>query len=102
MRVGVVRRDSDGPTPNADVDEAYATAERLKTWGHRREGLHPVAPRRRARLVNGSRIDGALALMVRGNGGGTNAKGYYDYRLIDAFGRGRARTRTTSRRRSSS
>jgi len=36
-------------------------------------------------------IEGPLSLMIRGNGGGTNAKGFYNTTLMDAFHRGRLR-----------
>ena len=45
-----------------------------------RDGLH---------LWNGIAIEGATALMIKGNSMGTNWKGYYNVGLLDSFARGR-------------
>ncbi|MEQ8495674.1 MAG: amidase [Gammaproteobacteria bacterium] len=45
-----------------------------------RDGIH---------IWNGIAVEGATALMIKGNGMGTNWEGYYTTSLLDAFARGR-------------
>jgi amidase len=92
MRVGVVEEGFGWPRSEPDVDESVrvaassladqgAVVETVSIPWHR-DGIH---------VWNGIAIEGALALMLRGNGGGTNLKGFYNTALIDAYHRGRLR-----------
>ena len=91
LRIGVVREGFDWPDASeADVDSAVrAAAASLGKLGAdvkevsipiHRDGLH---------IWNAIAVEGATALMVRGNGMGTNWKGHYTTSLLDAYARGR-------------
>ena len=50
-------------------------------------------------IWNGIAVEGATAMMLKGNGFGTNWEGYYATSLIDAYARGwRSRPDDLSRR----
>ena len=92
LRVGVVEEGFGWPNSDADVDESVrGTAERLKALGATVENVSIPWHRDGQHVWTGIGTEGALDLMIRGNGGGTNAKGYYDTALMDAYGRGRLR-----------
>ncbi|MDD9911223.1 MAG: amidase [Ahrensia sp.] len=63
------------------LSEAGATVADTSIPLHR-QGLH---------IWTGIAVEGAYSTVVRGNSGGTNAAGYFDTPLIDAFSRAKAR-----------
>lgn len=92
LRIGVVAEGFGWPSSEADVDESVrAAVDQLGGLGATVESVsipwHLDGPH----IWTGIGIEGPLALMVRGNGGGTNAKGFYNTSLMDAFHRGRLR-----------
>jgi amidase len=90
FRIGIVKEGFAWPHSEPDVDDnVRATAEQLRSAGAsvedvsipwHRDGVHIWTP-----IV----LEGSLALMIRGNSGGTNAFGYMNTPLIDAVRRGR-------------
>lgn len=90
LRVGVVEEGFGHPNSEADVDECVrAAAEQLRGLGATVEAVSIPWHADGGHVWTGIGIEGPLALMVRGNGGGTNAKGFYNTSLMDAYHRGR-------------
>jgi amidase len=92
LRVGVVEEGFGWPVSQPDVDESVrAATEQLQTLGASVESVSIPWHRDGIHVWNAIAVEGALALMIHGNAGGTNAKGFYDTALIDAYRRGRFR-----------
>lgn len=73
-----------------DVDAAVrAAAELFKPLGAVVEQVSVPMHRDGLHIWNGIAIEGATALMVKGNSMGTNWKGQYNVSLLDVFARGR-------------
>ena len=92
VRVGVVSEGFGWAESEPDVDETVheaafafreqgAVVEEVSIPWHR-DGLH---------VWDGIGVEGALELMIRGNGGGTNTHGFFNTSLMDAYHRGRLR-----------
>lgn len=92
LRIGILGEGFGWPQSEADVDDTVrdvvadltaqgATVSELSVPLHR-QGLH---------IWTGIAVEGAFNTVVQGNSGGTNAKGYFDTPLIDAFSRAKAR-----------
>jgi amidase len=90
VRIGVLHEAFEGVDPAVEQG-VRAGAERLAALGARVEAVSIPWHRDAVHVWNGIAVDGAVSHMVRGNGGGANAKGWYDVALMDAFGRGRLR-----------
>lgn len=92
LSIGLLVEGFGWPQSEGDVDDAVRTAiDALTGQGANvtdvsiplhRDGLH---------IWTGIAVEGAYSTVVRGNSGGTNATGYFDTPLIDAFSRARAR-----------
>jgi amidase len=92
LRVGIVDEGFGWPNSEADVDEAVrSAAESLRGQGATVEAVSIPWHRDGVHVWNGIGVEGALSLMVRGNGGGTNLKGFYNTTVMDAYNRGRLR-----------
>ncbi len=92
LRVGLVEQGFGWPSSEADVDESVrAAAEQLVALGAIVEPVSIPWHLDGIHVWTGIGIEGPLSLMIRGNGGGTNAKGFYNTTLMDAFHRGRLR-----------
>ncbi|MBO8170890.1 MAG: amidase [Bacillaceae bacterium] len=76
-----------------DVDQLVKeAAQTLAQTGGELEEVSIPMHRDGIHIWNGIATEGATALMVNGNGMGTNWKGHYNTRLLDVYGHGR-RTR---------
>jgi amidase len=91
MRVGVVEEGFGWPgASEQDVDQLVRTAATsLKSLGVTVEPVSVPFHRDGIHVWNAIAIEGATALMVNGNGMGTNWKGHYTTGLLDYFGRSR-------------
>lgn len=73
-----------------DVDEAVrGAAQRFVGLGLTVDEVSIPMHRDGIHIWNGIAIEGANALMIKGNSMGTNWEGYYNTSLLDAFARGR-------------
>lgn len=91
LRIGIVREGFDWPAVSeADVDSAVraAAASFGKLGANVKEVSIPIH-RDGIHIWNAIATEGATAMMVRGNGMGTNWKGHYTTSLLDAYARGR-------------
>jgi amidase len=92
LRIGILQEGFGHENSEADVDDAVRTAaQELAGLGATVETVSIPWHLDAIHVWRGIAIEGALALMVRGNGGGTGAKGFYDDALMDFFGRARLR-----------
>jgi amidase len=92
FRIGIVEEGFGWPGSEADVDECVRTAvESVVALGAAVETISIPWHRDGIHVWNAIAVEGALAMMIHGNGGGTNAKGFYDTTLLDAYRRGRHR-----------
>src|SRR4051812_15771678 len=91
LRVGVLREGFELPgLSDADVDAAVRdAADRLAGAGATVEEVSVPMHRDGLAIWNGVAIEGATALMVRGDAFGTNHKGHYTTDLVDFYGRAR-------------
>ena len=91
LRIGVVSEGFDWPDMSEnDVDSCVReSAQLLKTLGATVEEVSIPLHRDGIHIWNGVAIEGATALMIKGNGMGTNWKGYYNTSLLDVYARGR-------------
>src|SRR3954451_20766518 len=91
LRVGVLREGFELPgLSEADVDAAVRdAADRLAGAGATVEEVSVPMHRDGLAIWNGVAIEGATALMVRGDAFGTNHKGHYTTDLVDFYGRAR-------------
>jgi amidase len=91
LRVGVLEQGFGTPVSERDVDAAVEDAiGRIGALGATVERVSVPWHSDAAHVWNAIVTEGALAQVLYGNGGGTNAKGFYDTTLIDAFRRARA------------
>lgn len=92
LKIGVLEEGFGRLESEADVDDSVrAAADELAGLGAAVENVSIPWHIDAQHVWTGIAVEGALALMIRGNGGGTGAKGYYDSVLMDAFGRARVR-----------
>jgi amidase len=92
FRVGIVEEGFGWPGSEADVDDCVrAVVESVRELGATVETISIPWHRDGIHVWNAIAVEGALGMMIHGNGGGTNAKGFYDTTLLDAFRRGRHR-----------
>jgi len=91
LRVGLLREGFDRPgMSEADVDAAVReAAESLGAAGASVEEVSVPMHTDGLAIWNGVAIEGATALMVRGDAFGTNHKGHYTTDLVDFYGRAR-------------
>ena len=91
LRVGILREGFDRPgMSEADVDAAVReAAESLAAAGASVEEVSVPMHTDGLAIWNGVAIEGATALMVRGDAFGTNHKGHYTTDLVDFYGRAR-------------
>ena len=89
VRVGVVEEGFGWPgASESDVDELVRqAAESLASLGATVDVVSVPLHRDGIHIWNAIAIEGATALMARGNGVGTNWKGHYSTGLLDFFGR---------------
>ena len=90
LRIGVLAEGFGWPgASEADVDEAVrAAADVFAGLGWPVETVSIPLHRDGIHIWNGVAIEGATAFMVKGNGMGTNWKGWYNTSLLDVFARG--------------
>ena len=91
LRIGVVTEGFGWPgSSEADSDLAVReSAQLFKQLGAVVEEVSIPMHRDGIHIWNGISIEGATALMIKGNSMGTNWKGYYNVGLLDSFARGR-------------
>src|SRR5919112_1041611 len=91
LRVGVLREGFELPgLSESDVDAAVRdAADRLAGAGATVEEVSVPLHRDGLAIWNGVAMEGATALMVRGDAFGTNHKGHYTTDLVDFYGRAR-------------
>ncbi len=91
LRIAVVTEGFAWPgLSESDVDTCVREAAELyKSLGASVEEISIPLHRDGLHIWNGIAIEGATALMVKGNSMGTNWKGYYNVGLLDSFARGR-------------
>jgi amidase len=92
LRVGIVDEGFGWPASEGDVDDLVrSSAEQLRELGATVESVSVPWHREGVHVWAGINVEGAFALMIQGNGAGTNVKGLYNTPLLDAFHRGRLR-----------
>ena len=91
LRIGVLVEGFGWPgSSESDSDNAVReSAQLFKQLGAVVEDVSIAMHRDGIHIWNGIAIEGATALMVKGNSMGTNWKGYYNVGLLDSFARGR-------------
>ncbi|MGE0483129.1 MAG: amidase [Gammaproteobacteria bacterium] len=91
LRVGIVPEGFGwAGASEADVDASVRdAAQRYAALGAVVEEVSVPMHRDGIHIWNGIAVEGATALMIKGNGMGTNWKGYYNTGLLDVFARGR-------------
>jgi amidase len=91
IRIGILSEGFGWPElSEQDVDELVeAAAWRFAETGSQVSTLSVPLHRDGKHIWNAIFAEGAVALMVRGNGMGTNWKGYYNISLLDAFAQAR-------------
>ena len=91
LRIGVVTEGFGWPgASESDSDNAVReSAQLFKQLGAVVEEVSIPLHHDGIHIWNGIAIEGATALMVKGNSMGTNWKGYYNVGLLDSFARGR-------------
>lgn len=91
LRVAVVEEGFGWPDSEPEVDQAVREAVgRFKELGASVKEVSIPLHRSGIHVWSVIATEGAADLMVKGNGFGTNYKGYYLTSLMDAFGRGRS------------
>src|SRR5262249_51794496 len=84
VRIGVVEPGFGWPQSEQAVDDAVrAGADRLAGLGARIESISIPWHHDGLHVWTGIALEGAFSTVVRGNSGGTNARGYFDTALID-------------------
>jgi amidase len=91
LRIAVVKEGFDWPGQSeADSDNCVReSAQLFKQLGAVVEDVSIPLHRDGIHIWNGIAIEGATALMIKGNSMGTNWKGYYNVALLDSYARGR-------------
>jgi amidase len=86
IRIGVVEEGFRWPQSEQAVDEAVrSAAEQLRSLGASVEVISIPWHRDGLHVWTGIALEGAFSTVVRGNSGGTNARGFFDTALIDHF-----------------
>ena len=89
LRVGIVPEGFGLPNSEPDVDAlVMQAAARFEALGAVVSTVSVPMHLDGVHIWNGISIEGATELMLKGNGFGTNWKGYYNVGLMDAFARG--------------
>ncbi len=89
MKIGVVEEGFGHPESDDAVDEKVrAAVQRFKELGAEVETISIPMHRDGPHIWNGVAVEGATALMLKGNALGTNWEGYYTTSLLDAYARG--------------
>ncbi len=91
IRIGIVHEGFGWPElSESDVDELVeAAAQRFSELGSQVSTLSIPMHRDGKHIWNAIFVEGTAMLMVRGNGMGSNWKGYYNTSLLNAYARGR-------------
>jgi len=89
LRIGIVPEGFGLPNAEPDVDAlVMQAAARFEALGAVVSTVSVPMHLDGVHIWNGISIEGATELMLKGNGFGTNWKGYYNVGLMDAFARG--------------
>ena len=89
MKIGVVKEGFGHPESEDAVDSCVrATVQRFAELGATVDEISIPMHLDGPHIWNGIAVEGATALMLKGNGFGTNWEGYYVTSLIDAYARG--------------
>ena len=89
MKIGVVREGFGHPESDEAVDSCVrAAVQRFTELGATVDEISIPMHLDGPHIWNGIAVEGATALMLKGNGFGTNWEGYYATSLIDAYARG--------------
>jgi amidase len=91
VRIGLVEEGFDWPQSEPAVDDAVrAAAEALRGLGAEVEFVSIPWHRDGLHIWTGIALEGAFSTVIRGNSGGTNARGFFDTALIDHFNHAKA------------
>ena len=89
MKIGVVTEGFGHPESEDAVDSTVrAAVQRFAECGATVDEVSIPMHRDGPHIWNGIAVEGATALMLKGNGLGTNWEGYYTTTLLDAYARG--------------
>lgn len=89
LRIGILAEGFELPNSEADVDQTViSAAARFAALGAEVSTISIPMHLDGIHIWNAISIEGATGLMLKGNGMGTNWKGYYTTGLMDVFARG--------------